>query len=347
MIDLQWSETLREAEARALAHAYELQRREEARAAAKVAPTALPSSSRRVAFADDANGGGGGGGGGGGSGSKSDNAAVGSSSSSSGSNGGGSGGSGGSGSVVPHQAQPQLLTKPNYHHQAQTHTKAAHIIEAIATLRRTEREAVHALKQGRCPLGTGGDNGSYDGRPVRVAVYAESRRMLDQLGHFLYLRFGDDAVAQFWGKYRNSELTKFRTRRVQYWRCERCPPRAHHAGGREVEFPEVRCNGKHLVLQVGAEHAPVGMQLPAGATTFEVCVNEEDARVPGQPTFVAGTVWTVGTIAETRLRAPNAQHSAPSLGVWVPGRVVSFQKCGHRLGDRPWSSREVSATDEP
>ena len=80
-------------------------------------------------------------------------------------------------------------------------------------------------------------------------------------------------------------------------------------------------------MQVGAEHAPVGMQLPAGATTFEVCVNEEDARVPGHPTFVAGTVWTVGTIAETRLRAPNAQHSAPSLGVWVPGRVVSFQKC--------------------
>jgi hypothetical protein len=201
----------------------------------------------------------------------------------SGSGGGGGGGSGsgsGSGSVVdvsaggssgrvvPHQAQPQLLTKPNCHHQAQTHTKAAHIIEAIASLRRIEREAVHALKQGRCPSGTGGDHGSYDGRPVRVAVYAESRRMLDQLGHFLYLRFGDDAVAQFWGKYRNSELTKFRTRRVQYWRCERCPPRAHHAGGREVEsgreveFPEVRCYGKHLVLQVGAEHAPVMLIAP-------------------------------------------------------------------------------------
>ena len=131
--DLQWSETLREAEARALAQRYELQRREEARAAAKVAPTAPPSASRRVAFADDADGGGGGSG----SGSNSDNAAVSSSS--------GSGGS--SGSVIPLQAP--------------SHTKAAHIIEAIATLRRREREEVHALKQGRCPSGTGRDNDSY------------------------------------------------------------------------------------------------------------------------------------------------------------------------------------------
>ena len=125
--DLQWSETLREAEARALAQRYELQRREEARAAAKVAPTAPPSASRRVAFADDADGGGGGGG----SGSNSDNAAVSSS----------------SGSVSPLQAP--------------SHTNAAHMIEAIATLRRREREEVHALKQGRCPSGTGRDNDSY------------------------------------------------------------------------------------------------------------------------------------------------------------------------------------------
>ena len=31
---------------------------------------------------------------------------------------------------------------------------------------------------------------------VRIAIYAESRKLLDQLGHFLYLRFGDDAIAQ-------------------------------------------------------------------------------------------------------------------------------------------------------
>ena len=63
------------------------------------------------------------------------------------------------------------------------------VAERIAQLRDDHRALLAARAAGR-PIRDA------DERPVRVAVYSESRRTLEHLGHYLYLRFGDDAVAQ-------------------------------------------------------------------------------------------------------------------------------------------------------
>ena len=233
--DLQWAETLREAEARALADSYERQRKEERET--------ILSGSR--------------------------------------------GGGGGSSSAVP-SASTTVYGG---------HTKAEHIIQSIAELRRIERTANELVASGR-PFPPG-----YDGRPVRVAIYSESRKALDALGHFLYLRFGDDAIAQFWGKWRTSELEKFKHNRVRHWHCKQCPPR-HTPGyeaGREVEFPETRCYGKQLTIVISAEHAPNGYPMAEGATSFQVTVNEEDCRRPGE------VAWRLARIGASAI--PSRQES--------------------------------------
>ena len=300
--DLQWAETLREAEARALAESYAKQRREETRIKAGVGagPSSLsavaPSGSTTLSTVPT---------------SSSSGAEAASSTA-----GGGGGGGGGNGAL--------------------SHTKASYIIDGIAELRRVEREARAAHAAGR-PYPPG-----HDSRPVRVAVYSERRKTLDQLGHFLYLRFGDDAISQFWGRWRNSELDKFRSGRVRYWRCAQCPTRhddgARAAGGREVEFPETRCYGRHLVVEISAEHAPPGMHLADGQASFSVTVSEEDARRVGELGFLQGTVWTVGMPIETRVRSP----LTGGFGPWVGGRLSNFRKCGARMPDAaPWEARSV------
>jgi len=300
--DLQWAETLREAEARALAESYAKQRREETRIKAGVGagPSSLsavaPSGSTTLSTVPT---------------SSSSGAEAASSTA-----GGGGGGGGGNGAL--------------------SHTKASYIIDGIAELRRVEREARAAHAAGR-PYPPG-----HDSRPVRVAVYSERRKTLDQLGHFLYLRFGDDAISQFWGRWRNSELDKFRSGRVRYWRCAQCPTRhddgARAAGGREVEFPETRCYGRHLVVEISAEHAPPGMHLADGQASFSVTVSEEDARRVGELGFLQGTVWTVGMPIETRVRSP----LTGGFGPWVGGRLSNFRKCGARMPDAaPWEARPV------
>jgi len=318
--DLQWQETLQEAEARALAEWYERQRREERQPPASRSVVPRP----RAVFADFTVGSGG--------------------SSSSTGGGGGSGSSYSSDADAAASTVGQLssaLVPTGGGHMPLQHTKAAHIIGAIAALRLEERRATEATQLGR-PF----TSESFDGRPVRVAVYSESRRTLDQLGHFLYLRFGDDAIAQFWGQYRDTELRKFRTGHVQFWRCQRCPTRhdtmtaagaaaaAGGAGGREVEFPELRCYGKHLTLEVATEHAAPGI---AAAAPFRLVVNEEDVRLPGEAAFVQGTQWTVGQLVETRV--PSVTHA--TLGPWVPARIRSFSKCGGRMGEQAWCTRKV------
>ena len=206
-------------------------------------------------------------------------------------------------------------------------------------IRRVERESRAAHAAGR-PYPPG-----HDSRPVRVAVYSERRKTLDQLGHFLYLRFGDDAISQFWGRWRNSELDKFRSSRVRFWRCAQCPTRhddgARAAGGREVEFPETRCYGRHLVVEISAEHAPPGMHLADGQASFSVTVSEEDARRVGELGFLQGTVWTVGMPIETRVRSP----LTGGFGPWVGGRLSNFRKCGARMPDAaPWEARRRRGT---
>ena len=144
---------------------------------------------------------------------------------------------------------------------------------------------------------------------------------------------------------------------MQFWRCRKCPPRHQRAAGaapgREVEFPEVRCYGKHLLLEMSAENAALGgVTLPAGQSVYRFRLNEEDARVRGEAAFRPGTVWTVGAIVEVRLPAaavaPGAPVSAasapwvPTSAPWLPVRIVSFEKCNHKMGAAPWISRPVN-----
>ena len=298
--ELQWAETIREVEARALAEAFARERRDEQR---RGGPT--PGVPRAAIAATDAGGGGGGGGGG--------------------------------GPLVPAvPAVPAAARSTGYEH-----TKAMHIVERIAALRREERAAAEAAAAGR-PLPR------RDTRPIRVAVYSESRKTLDQLGHWLYIRFGDDAIAQFWGKYRSSELDKFRSGRVRSWRCLACPPRNDALGaapeGREVEFPELRCYGKHLTVQLhetvgsvggggiggGADGVGGEESATAAPSPRRVLVNEEDVRE-----YTAGVVWSVGQTVQVRPRGPDG-----TLGPWRSGTLVKWGKCGAQMGrETPWNSR--------
>lgn len=288
--DLQWAETLREAEARALADSYQRQRHEETKRAAMEGGSSMVAWSTCQPCASS---------------------------------------SGSSAVAVSRSGTASTAASAT----ALSHTKADHIINSIAGLRRTEREVNEARAAGR-PYPP-----AYDRRPVRVAIYSESRKTLDALGHFLYLRFGDDAIAQFWGRWRNSELDKFRSGRVRFWRCTKCPVRHELASSkpREVEFPETRCYGRHLHIDIPSEYAPNAMALEAGATSFSVLVNEEDARRPGEPSFIQGTVWTAGMAVETRVRTASGL-----LGPWVTGRLSRFGKCGGKMPeDHPWSARSV------
>ncbi|KAJ8613674.1 hypothetical protein CTAYLR_003122 [Chrysophaeum taylorii] len=61
-----------------------------------------------------------------------------------------------------------------------------------------------------------------DPRPVRAIVFAEDRKVLDFVGHYLVLRLGEDAVQQHWGRARGEELAKFATGLAVGWRCPRC-----------------------------------------------------------------------------------------------------------------------------
>ena len=209
-----------------------------------------------------------------------------------------------------------------------SNTKAQHIISRLVALRAAESAAFAS-------------GSSVAGTPrVKAVIYSENKRTLNNLGHFLYLRFGDDAIAQFWGKYRSSELDKFRASRVRFWRCMACPPRLHEAShskqGREVEWPEARCYGKHVTVEligppVAAGAAAVGGgggEAAAGAARRLVTVNEEDVR-----SYVSGVRWTLGQMVEVRERP-----SAP----WVWGRITRWAKCGAKMGEASsWSERKA------
>ncbi len=63
------------------------------------------------------------------------------------------------------------------------HTKARHVLERLES-------AVAAFRAGTST------------RPVRAILFAEDRKILDWVGHYLVLNLGQDAVAQHWGTYR-------------------------------------------------------------------------------------------------------------------------------------------------
>lgn len=202
---------------------------------------------------------------------------------------------------------------------------------------------------------------------------------MDSLGHFLYLHFGDDAVAQFWGRYRASELDKFRTGKVRTWQCDACPARCRPVAGdadepaagyggqhadaqaqplanggvpptawRAVEWPETRCYGRHLhVLLEPLPGAPPdaqgGGQDNQVGVGHKVVVNEEDVLE-----FTPGVRWTVGQEVHVPVAALNlvvgAQPVAwPAVGpAWLRARLTQFQRCNRRMGPcSPLTERRV------
>lgn len=252
------------------------------------------------------------------------------------------------------------------------HSKAAYVIKQIEKLRAqadaAERTAAAAGRtsdaggsrtpgppyatppRGRAPPGGGGGFGSgYNG--PRCVVYADSRRSLNVLGHFLVLHFGEAAVAQFWGRYRGSELDKFRHRRVRTWRCNACPPRGSPAGAvgaasawRDVEWPDQQCTGRHvrvrlelspivLLTAAGADAAAAAAALAAPSAPPVVrpaCVKlvEEDVRE-----HAIGVRWAVGQRVHVPLGvlAPALRQAAvaagEAVGGWVRGVLEAFTRC--------------------
>jgi hypothetical protein len=57
---------------------------------------------------------------------------------------------------------------------------------------------------------------------VKVIVFSQFRQALNLVGHDLITQFGQDAVAEFYGSYRNMELQKFKTDLTQQWTCHMC-----------------------------------------------------------------------------------------------------------------------------
>jgi hypothetical protein len=77
-------------------------------------------------------------------------------------------------------------------------------------------KARHVLDRLESAVAAGGT------RPVRAILFAEDRKILDWVGHYLIIRLGQDAVAQHWGTHRADELRKFRSGLVAYRTCVSC-----------------------------------------------------------------------------------------------------------------------------
>ena len=108
------------------------------------------------------------------------------------------------------------------------HTKACHVLNRLES-------AVAAFRA------------QTSSRPVRAILFAEDRKILDWVGHYLVLRLGQDAVAQHWGAHRADELRKFRSGVVAYRLCTSC-------GGASKD----RCKtcGRRVLVLTAVEGAP-------------------------------------------------------------------------------------------
>ena len=81
----------------------------------------------------------------------------------------------------------------------------------------------------------------------KVIVFSQFAQALNLVGHDLILRFGQDAVAEFSGKYRSAELDKFKYNRAATWMCTRC--------GLKNQQADSKCKGLEAKLKLEAEGA--------------------------------------------------------------------------------------------
>ena len=95
--------------------------------------------------------------------------------------------------------------------------------------------------------------------------------------------------------------------------------------GREVEWPEVRCYGKHVTVEVAAA---AGAAAVGGGAARRLVINEEDIRE-----YTPGVRWQVAQWVQVREAA-----GAP----WQMAQVLQWGKCNARMGaGARWEDRRA------
>jgi len=87
-------------------------------------------------------------------------------------------------------------------------SKFHYIIEQLDRLQTEKRRNSRVV----CPVAgvfAGEKIGVTEGRKLKVIIFSQFRKVLNLIGHRLLRRYGTGGVAEFWGKYRRQELTKF------------------------------------------------------------------------------------------------------------------------------------------
>ena len=113
-------------------------------------------------------------------------------------------------------------------------SKSRYIAQRVAEVRRQYSDRLQRQSQGR-PLPSDSDA---DPRTPKIIIFSEYRRSLNAVGHDLYRCFGEDAIAEFVGRYRDIAIQKFKYDKIPVWVCPRC--------GHENDIVEPTCQQTFL-----------------------------------------------------------------------------------------------------
>jgi len=112
-------------------------------------------------------------------------------------------------------------------------TKASHIVNRVSELMKGR----HRRKA--CTLGI---NDSGQPSKVKCLIFSAMQRTLNLVGTSLMHLLGRDAVAEHWGKWKESELRKFTEDKVWVWDCPKC--------GHENDSVCVSCQQEFVKVRV-------------------------------------------------------------------------------------------------
>jgi len=167
-----------------------------------------------------------------------------------------------------------------------------------------------------------GRGSAYSGDPFKCIVFSQFRNVLNVLGSQLILRFGQSAVAEFWGKYRKLELEKFTDGLQRTWKCTTC--------GYVNEPLEKRCKRQRLKVVIRNNHG----QLQEALWTGNVWADEIQGyfrgfsfqrlqvvsiRNPGTPGLQGREDYVTATVVDA-----NRCNEKRRKGVWQRENVDCF-----------------------
>eukprot|EP00941_MAST-03F_sp_MAST-3F-sp1_P003715 g3715.t1 len=145
-------------------------------------------------------------------------------------------------------------------YRSQGGAKAEYICNRLDELFRNER--VMRKKQGL-------HTNEKRNRPCKVVVYSQFQSVLNVVGSDLLIRFGEDAVAEFFGKWKDEAMYKFRLGKKRIWSCNYC--------GYNQNTPiEKACDQTYFLVEFPAtavEHE----QALARLKDPEIAINEQTA----------------------------------------------------------------------